>query len=471
MSPAELDLVTATIAELGMRIRRRELSPVEVIEATNSRIERLQPVLHSFTTPTPDYALERAQRAEHDIARNRYRGPLHGIPFTLKDVIATAGVRTTFGNPRGIDYRPRESATLHRLLEDAGAILVGKVVSEIGRGSGGPVGCRNAWDPTRSPGTSSSGSGSATAASMGLLSIGTDTGGSVRHPGSNSGLVGLRPTFGRVSRHGVWTASWSDDLAGPLTKTVEDNAIVMEAIGVYDPLDPLSINEPAHDLRGPLTDGMRGVRIGVPDDDWVWKDWLSEEEETVVRTAIAKLEELGAHLSTVSLPLGGESRNKAMGMALASERPVYIEDHFTPEQIAEWPEIHAQLGAGRIQPFAEYLHTQQLRARIRQEANAVLCDVDIIAMPTGSSFGDRWDAETTVIRGREVPARSRAVYRNGLASVAGHPALSVPCGFGMNDTLPIGLMLHGRPLEEALLYRVAYAYEQATPWHHRHPGL
>ena len=115
--------------------------------------------------------------------------------------------------------------------------------------------------------------------------------------------------------------------------------------------------------------------------------------------------------------------------------------------------------------------SQQLRARIRQEANAVLCDVDIIAMPTGSSFGDRWDAETTVIRGREVPARSRAVYRNGLASVAGHPALSVPCGFGMNDTLPIGLMLHGRPLEEALLYRVAYAYEQATPWHHRHPGL
>ena len=179
---ADLDLATATIIGLGERIRRRELSPVELIEATNERIERLQPLLHSFVTHSADYALERARQAGRGVAANRYRGPLDGIPYTLKDVIATRGVRTTFGNPRGVDYRPQESATVQRLLEEAGAILVGKVVSEIGRGSDGPVGCRNAWDPTRSPGTSSRGSGSATAASLGLLSIGTDTGGSVRHP-------------------------------------------------------------------------------------------------------------------------------------------------------------------------------------------------------------------------------------------------------------------------------------------------
>ena len=471
MATSDLDLVRATITSLSEQIRRREVSPVEVVEATIERIERLQPVLLSFTTPTPDYALEQAKRAEREIARGRYRGPLHGIPYTLKDVIATKGVRTTYGDPRGVDYRPAESATLHRLLEEAGGILIGKVVSEIGRDSSGPVGCRNAWDATRSPGTSSSGSGSATAASMGLASIGTDTGGSVRHPGSNSNLVGLRPTFGRVSRTGVWHASWSDDLAGPLTKTVEDNATVLETIGVYDPADPVSVNEPRYDYRASLGDGIAGVRVGVPVDDWVWKDWLGEEEEAVVRTAISKLEELGAHLSEVSLPLSGESRNRAMGMALASERVVYIEDHFSQDQIDAWPEIHRQLEAGRKQSFAGYLHTQQLRARIKQEATAVLREVDVIAMPTGSTYGDAWDAETAVIRGREVSARSRAVYRNGVASVAGHPALSVPCGFGMGDTLPIGLMLHGRPLEEALLYRVAYAYEQATEWHLRHPDL
>lgn len=468
---ANLDLSAATIIDLGERIRRRELSPVEVIEETNARIERLQPLLNSFTTHSADYALERARQAEREIKANRYRGPLHGIPYTLKDVIATRGVRTTYGNPRGVDYRPQESATLHRLLEEAGAILVGKVVSEIGRDTSGPVGCRNAWDSTRSPGTSSSGSGSATAASMGLLSIGTDTGGSVRHPGSNSSLVAMKATFGRVSRHGIWAASWSDDQAGPLTKTVEDNAAVLEAIGVYDSLDPISINVAPSDYRSGLGDSIAGIRIGVPVDDWVWKDWLSEEEEDVVRTAIAELEKLGAALSEVELPLGGESRNRALGLSLASERPVYIRDHFSEAQIEAWTEIHMQLEVGEAQTFEEYLHTQQFRAQITQEANAVLREVDVIAMPTGSTYGDAWDAETALIRGREVSARSRAVYRNGLTSVSGHPAISVPCGFGNGGRWPIGLMLHGRPLEEGLLYRVAYAYEQATEWHRRHPDL
>jgi aspartyl-tRNA(Asn)/glutamyl-tRNA(Gln) amidotransferase subunit A len=212
-----------------------------------------------------------------------------------------------------------------------------------------------------------------------------------------------------------------------------------------------------------------GVRVGVPVDDWVWKDWLSEEEETVVRRALGVLEDLGAAVTEVRLPRAAEAR--AILAALASETPVYIDDHFTPEQMSAWPEHHSAITQGRQQPFADYLHAQQQRAFLCQETVAVLQAVDMIAMPTGSTFGDTWDAETVVIRGREVPARSRAVYRNGLASLTGHPALSVPCGFGLGDTLPIGLMLHGRPLAEALVYRVAYAYEQATEWHMRQPLL
>lgn len=201
----------------------------------------------------------------------------------------------------------------------------------------------------------------------------------------------------------------------------------------------------------------------------MWTEWLSEEEEQIVREALQVLETLGASLIEVDLPRAAEAR--AILSELVSEKPVYLDDHFTSEQIETWPEHHDARDRGRAQPFADYLHAQQQRALICQEAVAVLKQVDVIAMPTGSTFGDDWNAETVVIRGRQRTARSRAVYRNGLASLTGHPALSVPCGFGLNDTFPIGLMLQGQPLEEVLLYQVAYAYEQATEWHKRHPPL
>ncbi len=470
MSQSNLDLVSATITGMSQALRKREISPVEVVKATLERIEALQPRLQCFTTLTPEYALQQARAAEHEITQGRYRGPLHGIPYTLKDVVATQGIRTTFGDPKGVDYRPKESATLHTLLEDAGGILLGKVVSEIGRSMTGPVGCRNAWDTTRSPGTSSSGSASAVAASLGFASIGTDTGGSVRHPASNSSLVGMKASFGRISRFGVWASSWMSDQAGPLTRTVEDNALMLEILGVYDPRDPVSLNLPRETYRAGLRDGIRGIRIGVPVDDWIWKEWLSEEEEEVVRRAIGVLETLGASLTEVRLPRSATGRATLQSLH-DSEAQTYFEDHYTPEQIAAWPEWQPRLERGRSLSFADYLHAQHTRALICQELTAVLRHVDVIAMPTGSSFGDAWNAETAVIRGREVPARSRAVYRNAMASLSGHPEVSVPCGFGLGDTFPIGLMLHGRPHDEALLYRVGYAYEQATEWHKRHPPL
>ncbi|MEE8291994.1 MAG: amidase [Candidatus Tectomicrobia bacterium] len=469
MTMTDIDLNAATIMDLSKHLRTRALSPVDLVAATLERIDALQPTLQCFTTLTPERAMQRAREAEREIATGQYRGPLHGIPYTLKDVVATPGIRTTFGDPKGTDYHPQEQATLYTLLEEAGGILVGKTVSEIGRDSMGPVGCRNPWHSECSPGTSSSGSGAAVAASLGLASIGTDTGGSVRHPASNSGIVGMKASFGRISRFGIWASSWSTDQAGPLTKTVEDNALLLELLGVYDPQDPVSLHEPRYAYRTGLQEAIKGVRVGVPVDDWVWKDWLSAEEEGVVRDAIQVLEAWGAAVIEVHMPRAAEAR--AILAALVSEKSVYIDDHFTPEQIDAWPEHHAAMQRGREQPFADYLHAQQQRALICQEAVAVLHEVDVIAMPTGSTFGDAWNAETVVIRGRELPARSRAVYRNGLASLTGHPALSVPCGFGLGGTFPIGLMLHGRPLEEALLYRVAYAYEQATEWHTRHPPV
>ena len=463
---AGLDPLSTTISQVSESIRTRQLSPVELTRSCIEQAERLDPDLKAFTTLTPEYAIKRAQQAEAEIMRGKYLGPLHGIPYTLKDVIATHGIRTTFGNPRKTDYQPKESATVHVLLEESGAVLLGKVYSHIGRGDN-PVMCYSPWDPTTSPGTTSSGSGSAVASGMGLLSIGTDTGGSVRHPASNCGLVGFKATFGRISRFGVWATSWTTDQAGPITKTVEDNAVVMECLAVHDPLDLVSINLEPTGYRSGMMGGIKGMKIGLPVDRWVWKEWIAQDEEDAVRNAVGVLEELGADIVEIALPLASEARNNS----LASEGPVWLRDNFSEEALGEWPELHSQIEKGDEQSFAEYLHGQQKRMAIRKEAISALHRVDVIAMPTGSTIGDKGDAVTVNIRGREVQARSRAVYLNGLASQTGLPAVSIPCGFAKEGRFPVGMQLVGRDLDEALLLKVAFAYEQAVPWYQRRPLL
>ncbi len=460
------DLLNTTISQVSRSIRERQLSPVELTQACIEQSERVDPMLKAFTTMTPEYAIQRAQQAEKEISSGKYRGPLHGIPYTLKDVIATQGIRTTFGNPRMIDFKPQESATVHVLLEEAGAVLLGKVYSHIGRGDN-PVMCYSPWDPDTSPGTTSGGSGSAVASGMGLLSIGTDTGGSVRHPASNCGVVGFKATFGRISRFGVWATSCSTDQAGPITKTVEDNAIAMECLAVHDPKDLVSLNLESSEYRSGVMGGVGGLKIGLPVDSWVWKEWINQDEEDAVRTAVGVLEELGAEIVELSLPLAYEARNNS----LAAEGAVWLRDNFSDDALQEWEELHTQLERGETQSFTEYLHGQQKRMAIRQEAIAALQRVDVILMPTGNTIGDKWDAINANIRGRDVPARSRAVYLNGMASQAGLPAISIPCGFAKEERFPVGLQLVGRDLEEALVLRVAYAYEQATPWHQQHPPV
>lgn len=460
------DPLQDTITGVGQLIKGGELSPVELTEACIRQAERVDPALKAFTTLCADYAMTRARQAEAEIASGNYRGPLHGVPYTLKDVIATSEVRTTWGNPREIDFKPEKSATVHNLLEEAGAVLLGKVYSHIGRGET-PVMCYSPWDPSTSPGTTSGGSGAAVASGMGLLSIGTDTGGSVRHPASNCGVVGFKATFGRVSRAGVWATSWTTDQAGPLTKTVEDNAIAMEALTGYDANDLVSINLPPGEYLSGLNESIRGLRIGLPADSWVWRDWIGQDEEDAVRRAVAVLEELGAEVSEVRIPLSYEARNNS----LAAEAPVWLRDNFSEDVLKDWVEVHPQLERGDEQTFVEYIHAQQKRMAIRQEVVAVLQRVDAIAMPTGSTIGDLWNAETAVIRGRTVPARSRAVYLNGMASQTGLPAISIPCGFAKDGRFPVGLQLVGRDLDEALLLRLGYAYQQATDWHTRRPPV
>ncbi len=477
MAKANLDLVNATITEMSERLRRREVSPVELVEATLERIEEVAPKLKCFVTVTPEYALERARQAEVEIAEGRYRGPMHGIPYTLKDNLDTVGVRTTHANPQGLDIKPKVSSTVHTLLEEAGGILVGKVrmdtITFQHPTNVRPVGCFNPWDTSVSPGTSSSGPGSATAASLCLSSVGTDSGGSVRHPAANCGIVGMRATQGRISRYPLdsFPASGIQSQAGPLTKSVEDNAIMMQILGVYDPNYPISINELPYDYRATLSDGVKGIHIGVPIDDWVWKETVTEEQEDRVRRAILVLEGLGAHVSEVSLPLAAESRELSEGLG---ESALWYEEHASLyENTEKWEELQAAIQANRANrvDVTSYVHKSRKRLLVRQELVAVLREVDLIAMPSGMTLGDKIGAETTVVRGREVPTRSRGTYLNSLASITGFPAISVPCGFVMDNRLPVGLQLIGKPLGEALIYRAAYAYEQSTEWHLRHPPI
>lgn len=461
-----IDFLDITITEASGLIESRRLSPVELTRASLERAEKLDPTLKAFTTMAPEYALQRAKKAEQEIMAGNYRGPLHGIPYTLKDVIATKDIRTTFGHPRLMDFKPKEDATVHTLLEGAGGILLGKVYSHIGRGDT-PVMSFSPWDPQTSPGTSSSGSAAAVAAGIGLFSIGSDTGGSVRHPSSNCGLTGMKATFGRVSRFGVWASSWTSDQAGPLCKTAADCATVMETLACHDPKDLVSLNVPCSRYRASLGRGIDGLKIGVASDAWVWKEWINEDEEEAVRKGIEVLSELGAEIVEVSMPLAAESRNNS----LAAEGLVWLEENFPREVLDEWWELHPQMERGRQQTFAEYLHGQYKRAAIRQELVGILTQVDLVAMPTGNTIGDRWDATTAVIRGRTVPARSRAVYLNGLASQTGVPAMSVPCGFAKGGRFPVGLQLVGKDLGECLLLRVAHTYQQATDWHKKHPTI
>ncbi len=485
MSTAGIDLVNATIAEMSERIRRLEVSPVELTQATLERIDRVAPKLKCFVTIVGEYALERARQAEREITAGRYRGPMHGIPYTLKDGLDTKGIRTVHGNPHGLDLKPKVSSTVHTLLEQAGGILVGKVnIDTTTFGSlDRPITCFNPWDTRLSPGGSSSGPGSSVAASLCLGSVGTDGGGSVRHPAANCGIVGFRATTGRISRypqngppgtpHSASLPTGSAGQAGPMTKTVEDNAIMLQILGTYDPKDPISINEPSYDYRAGLQDSIKGVKVGVPVDSWAWEDWTFEDQEELVRRAIAVLEEMGAEVTEVSLPRAAESR-AAMG-GLGEGGVWWLDNEHLYENTEEWEGLQVAIEASKEKKeqavISEYLQKAQMRLLIRQELVEAFKQVDVIAMPTGMTLGDAPDALTTNIRGREVHTRSRAIPINALSSVTGFPGISVPCGFAMGDRLPVGLQLMGRPLEESLLFRVGYVYEQATEWHLRHPPI
>ncbi len=457
------EVAYATIRELGARYRARSLSPVEVTRALLARIEKLDPVLHAFVTLTAEGALADAREAEAALRRGDPR-PLLGVPVGHKDIYLTKGIRTTGGSALLADWVPDEDATCVRRWREAGTVLLGKLIThEFAFGIQMPghrfAPARNPWSLEHIPGGSSSGSGAALAAGLLAGATGSDTGGSIRGPAAFCGVVGIKPTYGRVSRAGVLTLSWTLDHAGPLARTVEDCAYLLQALAGHDAADPASSRAPVDDYVAALGRDIRGVRIGVPRDYFF--EGIDAEAAQAFEAALGTLRTLGAEVRDVTIP--SLAATPAFMLILTAEAFAYHE-----RDLRERPELYGdvlreRILTGALVTAAEYAQAQRLRARPCVETADALRRVDVLATPTtprpATPFAVAQDPNLGFPRSNMPPF-----------NLTGSPALALPCGFSSSG-LPLSLQLAGRPFEEALVLSVGHAYERATPWHARRPPV
>ncbi|MDR7481544.1 MAG: amidase [Armatimonadota bacterium] len=459
-----------TIAAAGLALARRALSPVDLVEACLARIARYDGMLRAYVTVTADRARAQARAAEQEIVRGGWRGPLHGIPLALKDIVQTAGIRTTCGSRVLADWVPGEDATVWRRLAAAGAILLGKLnMHEFAFRVPHPdfPTPRNPWDLERSCAGSSSGSGAAVAAGLCLGALGTDTGGSIRLPAAYCGIVGLKPTYGLVSRAGVVPLAWTLDHVGPMARTVEDAAILLEAIAGYDPADPASARRAPEPYRAGLGRDLRGVRVGVVRQ--LLEGVVAPEVVAATTGAAGVLRDLGLRVEPVELPRLDDALT-AYRTIVFSEAAAYHQAQLAARAGDYGPRLREQLALGLAIPAAQYVNAQRLRREVIRALGALLQQVDILLCPSAPAEAQPIGQQGVAIDGvlhdsPVVISRFTSVF-----NIAGLPAISVPCGFSPGG-LPLGLQLAGRPFADGLVLAVAWAYEQATGWTGRRPPL
>jgi aspartyl-tRNA(Asn)/glutamyl-tRNA(Gln) amidotransferase subunit A len=451
-----------TISQLAQRLRRRDVSPVEIARECLRRIENLNPRLNAFVTVLPESAVAEARAAEVEISRGQWRGPLHGIPIALKDLIDTAGVRTTSASALHRDRVPTEDAEVVRRLREAGAVIVGKNnLHEFAYGGSSLVSyfgdIHNPWDVSRIAGGSSGGSAASVPAGMACAAIGTDTAGSIREPAALCGCVGLKPTYGRVSNRGVIPLSTSLDHVGPLAASVEDSAIVLQAIAGYDPGDITSAETPVADYVSVLTKGAKELRVGVPRAHFF--DDLDPEVASAMEHALMGMATLAADVREVRLEVPTD-RTLPTAESYAYHS-VDVAKH--PEMYQ--PETLRRIRTGEKVTAAEYMQRRRELELARRNIRHVFADVDLLVTPTtpipAPSISEL-RAHPEALR----PAELKLLRNTRPFNVWGLPAISIPCGFTQSG-LPIGLQIAGPHWREDLVLRLAYAYEQATAWHKR----
>ena len=459
-----------TIQEAAAALRARKVSSLELTGAALDRTARLDSKLKAFITVIDESARSRAQQADAELSRGIDRGPLHGIPVAVKDVFSTQGVRTTCGSKLFADHEPDHNAAVVEKLESAGAVLIGKTnMHELAYGitSTNPHfgAVRNPWDLERIPGGSSGGSGAAVAADLVFMAMGSDTGGSIRIPASFCGTVGLKPTFGRVSRYGVLPLDFSLDHMGPLTRTVRDAAVTLNALAGFDPRDESSSRQAIEDYLPPERVSIHNVRIGLPE------NFYFDQTDPAVAAAVRRMAETAQSLGAQVLPVRVPdilALNTVGRVILLCEASALMERYLHRRQDFG-PDVLALLDQGRLLPATDYLNAQRLRRVMKQEFRNLWKQVDCLFVPTTPTSAPKIGQATLRFGDKEEDARLASTRLVRGINVLGLPALSMRCGLDSLG-LPLGLQIIGPPFREALILRVGAALEDATEFDQKEPA-
>ena len=454
MEPFELSLAEASAA-----IASRDLSPLDLAESALNRIAAVEPQIHAFAAVTADLAMQQAREAGEEIAAGRLRGPLHGIPLGVKDLYNTAGIATTSSSRVREHFIPDVDSAAVTALSEAGMVLVGKThTHEFAYGVVTPT-TRNPWDVSTSPGGSSGGSGAAVASGSCLVALGSDTGGSIRIPAAVCGTVGLKPTYGRASRFGVASLSWSLDHVGPLTRNVTDAALVLNAMAGYDSRDPASVDLPVPDFTAGLDRGVQGLRIGVPSN--YFTERTDPEVTAAVSAAVTLLEGLGAEIVEVRIPRADSIQAAEWGI-LMPEASAYHRHAMRAAPELYTAEVRAFLEVGETILATDYIDALRMRQLIKQDWEQMFTGIDVLIAPTvpvpavPAEDPQAYWPDGTVETATDVMVRLSAP-----GNLTGLPSVSVPCGFS-SAGLPMGMQIIGGPFEESTILTVARTYELAT---------
>ena len=459
-------LINLSISQAAAALQTGEISALALTEATLARIKLTEPTVHAYAAVPAESALEAAATVDADIAAGKYRGPLHGIPIGIKDIIDTKGVLTEAGSKVLAGNVPTRDATVTRKLAEAGAIMIGKTIPhEFAYGVNEPP-TRTPWALDSYPGGSSTGSGVAVTARSAFGAIGTDTGGSIRIPASINNIVGLKPTYGRVSAHGVIPLSWTLDHVGPMTRTVLDNALMLNAIAGHDPLDRTSARQPVPDFTHGIDAGVRGLRIGI-DRDYVLYPGVIDDVRAATEAVISELADMGAEIVEFSLP-EFELTPETLFTVMMAEAAAYHRETLREKGDLYDPATRATLMLGELLPATHYVVGLQARERYRSAMQELFKreKLDALISPTMPLPTAPLTDLHTPRKDMDIPETPMISYIHHTfsANLGGQPAISCPAGF-TRDNLPIGYQLMGRPFDEATLFRIAHAVESAHDWH------
>ena len=465
------ELFYLSVAEAATELVAHGLSPVELTQAYLDRIAEINPLINAYITVTADRALDQAKQAEAEIVSGNYKGPLHGIPIGLKDLFDTKGIRTTAGSKIMAERVPSEDGHVVSLLNHAGAILLGKLnMHEFAFGITnvnphyGPA--RNSWNKDRITGGSSGGSGTAMAAGLCAAALGSDTGGSIRIPACFCGIVGLKPTYGRVSKRGVMPLSWSLDHVGPMTRTVEDAALMLQVIAGYDSQDPGSTDIAVPNYSAEIAKGIKGMRIAVLRGGYVLP--MDADIESAFEESIKTLKSLGAMVKDpVELPYIEDTLSANITIISSEAATVHqTEMNGRPHDYGE--DVLARLSIGRDHPATAYITARNTQRQMRGQLMDSLANYDALILPMMPLGAPPIGQNDVLVGGKILDVRAAVTRYTQPFNLTGFPAISVPCGF-TDDALPIGFQLVAKPFEESVLLRITHAYEQATEWHKQRP--